>query len=141
MFPRAVLVLCLLLPLSSRATPPEGESRLTLLEPVTVSEASSPVPGRGLALSFKRLPPDLALARLSVEDARVFIEALEEAFPVPRSLSGPPPAKWFLVGAAMTGTLLGTPHRHRQERHFQRERWPLDACVQETLRARGDEPR
>ncbi|MFL5352775.1 AHH domain-containing protein [Archangium sp.] len=107
MFPRAVLVLCLLLPLSSRATPPEGESRLTLLEPVTVSEASSPVPGRGLALSFKRLPPDLALARLSVEDARVFIEALEEAFPVPRSLSGPPPAKRFLVGAAMTGTLLG----------------------------------
>ncbi|MFL5353980.1 AHH domain-containing protein [Archangium sp.] len=121
MSPRAALVLCLLLPWLARAAPPEEGSRLPVLERVAVREHSESSPGLGLELTFERLPPDPALARFSVEDARAFIEALEAGFQVPRPPSGPPPAKRFLLGAAMTGTLLGPPPDARSSSDLERQ--------------------
>jgi hypothetical protein len=110
MSPRVVLALCLLLvPLSARAAPPGGEARLPGLEAVTVSEYSSPVHGRGLALTFKSLRPDPALARFSEEEARVFIAALESAFQVPGSLSGSPSSRQVLSCTVLTGIACGPP--------------------------------
>ncbi|HEX5751546.1 MAG TPA: AHH domain-containing protein [Archangium sp.] len=90
MSPRLVLALGLLLlvPRWARAASPESESRLSVLEGVAVSGHHSPTYGHGLELTFKPLGPDPALARLAVEDARAFVEALETAFqmPMPRSV-------------------------------------------------------
>lgn len=110
MSPCAVLALGLLLlvPQWARAASPEAESRLPVLEGVTVREHHSPTYGRGLELTFKQLGPEPALARLSVEEARVFVEALETAFQAskPRSerhsLSG-------LQPSAVTAGLLSVP--------------------------------
>ncbi len=72
------LYLLLLVPVLARAAPPGIESRLSVLQPVTVSERHSPTYGRGLMLTFKRLPPDPALARFTIEEAMAFVEALED---------------------------------------------------------------
>jgi hypothetical protein len=81
-------VLLLLVPLLTRAAPPEVESRLALLETVEVGEHHSATYGRGLKLTFKTLRPDPALARFSLEEAREVVAALEErkaARPTPRA--------------------------------------------------------
>jgi HNH/ENDO VII superfamily nuclease len=117
---RAALILCVLLPWLARAAPPEGGSSLPVLERVAVREHSESSLALGLELTFKRLPPDPALARFSVEDARALMEALEAAFQVTRPTSGPPPAKRFLMGAAMTGTLLGPPPDARSSSDLER---------------------
>jgi hypothetical protein len=109
-----------LLPWLARAAPPEVGSRLPVLERVAVREHSESSLTLGLELTFKRLPPAPALARFSVEDARAFMESLEAAFQVPRPPSGPPPAKRFLLSAAMTRTLLGLPPDARSSSDLER---------------------
>ncbi|PTL84935.1 AHH domain-containing protein [Vitiosangium sp. GDMCC 1.1324] len=90
---RVVFALYLLLvSLCVRAASPESGARLPALETVTVSEHHGPTDGSGLELTFKRLPPDPALARLSVEDARAFVEAMEAALQTP-GLSGSPDSR------------------------------------------------
>ncbi|WNG42988.1 hypothetical protein F0U60_01925 [Archangium minus] len=77
-----VLSLCVLLvALPARAGPYD----LPALEVVRVREHLEPVHGRALLLGFKRLPPELALAQLTVEDARAFVAELEAAFEAPRA--------------------------------------------------------
>jgi hypothetical protein len=77
MHPRGVHVLCLLLlvPLWARAAPTEVEARLSVLEPVGVSEYHGGQ-GDGLRLTFKKLGPNPALALFSLEEARAVVEAL-----------------------------------------------------------------
>jgi A nuclease family of the HNH/ENDO VII superfamily with conserved AHH len=70
-----VLCLLLLVPLSARAAPREVEARLSVLEPVEVSEYAGGQ-GRGLRLTFKRLGPNPALGLFSLEEAREVVEAL-----------------------------------------------------------------
>ncbi|WP_309891359.1 hypothetical protein [Archangium sp.] len=106
MSPRVVLVLGLLLvPLLARAAPPDVEGRLSILEPVTVSEQHSSAHGHGFQLAFKPLQPDPALARFSVEDARIFVAAMEAAFPASKPRSGPS----SLMGAVTSGMLFAPP--------------------------------
>ena len=103
---RVVLVLGLLLvPLLARAAPPEGERRLSVLEPVTVSEHHSSSHGHGFKLTFQPLQPDPSLARLSVEDARVFVAAMEAAFPASKPRSG----SSSLAGVVTSGLLFAPP--------------------------------
>ncbi len=87
------LCLLLLVPVLARAAPPEVESRLSILQTVTVREHHSPTHGSGLKLTFKRLPPDPLLARFTREEARAFVEAMETAFHAPGLLSGSPAAR------------------------------------------------
>jgi len=106
MSPRAALILCLLLvPLSSQAAPTEVESRLSVLQTVTWSEHDKPSYGLGLKLTFEPLRPDPALARLTLEEARVVVAALEEEFSVTKSRSEPTALARLTVGA-VAGTLL-----------------------------------
>jgi hypothetical protein len=63
------LGLLLLVPQWARAASPEAESRLPVLEGVTVREHHGPTYGRGLELTFKQLGPEPALARFTVERA------------------------------------------------------------------------
>nr|WP_239014711.1 hypothetical protein [Archangium violaceum] len=67
--------------LPSRAAPYD----LPALEAVKVSEHPGPGEGRALTLTFKRLPPEPILARLTVEEARAFVAELEAAFEAPRA--------------------------------------------------------
>ncbi len=85
-----VLCLLLLVPLSARAAPPEVESRLRLLETVTVSEYLDPMRGRGLELTFKSLRPDPVLARFNLDEARAVVAALDEGFKAAKSNVGSP---------------------------------------------------
>ncbi|MGZ3459488.1 MAG: AHH domain-containing protein [Archangium sp.] len=91
-----VFCLLLLLPLSVQAAPPEVESRLSVLEPVTVSEYQG-AQGHGLKLTFKALGPNPALALFSLEDARAVVAALGPSAParfsarVALASLGPPP--------------------------------------------------
>ncbi|WP_257463173.1 AHH domain-containing protein [Archangium lipolyticum] len=77
MNPRLCLALFLLLvvPLLARAAPPEVEARLSVLEPVGVSEYHGSQ-GRGLKLTFKKLEPNPALELFSLEEARAVVEEL-----------------------------------------------------------------
>jgi hypothetical protein len=103
MSPRVVLALgLLLLPLLARAAPPEVERRLSVLEPVTVSEHHSSTHGHGFKLTFQPLQPAPLLARLSVEDARVFVAAMEAAF----SASKPRSGSSSLAGVVTSGLLF-----------------------------------
>ncbi|WP_073558317.1 AHH domain-containing protein [Archangium sp. Cb G35] len=106
MLPRAVLALGLLLlvPQWARA---ESESRLPVLEGVAVSEHHSATYGHGLELTFKQLGPDPALARLSVDDARAFVAALETAFQAPRPRAGRPLLSGLPRSAVTVGLLSG----------------------------------
>ncbi|WP_375765821.1 AHH domain-containing protein [Archangium gephyra] len=76
---------------------------------MAVSEQHSPAYGRGLELTFKPLEPDPALARFSVEEARVFMEALETEFQAPKPRAG----RLSLTGlhplAVTAGLLSGPP--------------------------------
>jgi hypothetical protein len=76
----APLCLLLLVPLSARAAPPEADSRLTVLESVRVGEHHDPRHGHGLKLSFQPLRPNQALARFSLEEARMVVSTLEAEF-------------------------------------------------------------
>jgi hypothetical protein len=106
MSPRVVLALgLLLLPLLARAAPPEVEGRLSILEPVTVSEHHSSTHGHGFQLTFQPLQSAPALARFSVEDARVFVAAMEAAFPAAKPRSG----RSSLVGVVTSGMLFAPP--------------------------------
>jgi hypothetical protein len=69
---------CLLLLVSflAQAAPSEVESRLSLLEPVTVSEYHG-AQGHGLRLTFGSLGVDRSARLLTREDARALMEALE----------------------------------------------------------------
>lgn len=100
---RIVLVVGLLMML----VPPLARAEL---EPVEVRELSSLSRDR-LMITFKRLPRDPALARLSLEEARTLVAALEAAFQV----SGSPPSRRLLscavatslgCGSSAAGTLL-----------------------------------
>ncbi|HZH78964.1 MAG TPA: AHH domain-containing protein [Archangium sp.] len=103
---RVVLVLGLLLvPLLARAAPPEVEGRLSILEPVTVSEHHGSAHGHGFHLAFKPLQSAPALARFSVEDARVFVAAIEAAFPASKPRSG----SSALAGMVTSGMLFAPP--------------------------------
>jgi len=106
MSPRVALVLgLLLLPLLARAAPPEVKGRLSILEPVTVSEHHSSTHGHGFQLTFQPLQSAPALARFSVEDARVFVAAMEAAFPASKPRSG----RSSLVGVVTSGMLFAPP--------------------------------
>ncbi len=106
MSPRVVLALGLLLvPLLARAAPPEVERRLSVLEPVTVSEHHSSSHGHGYKLTFQPLQPDPLLARFSVEDARVFVAAMEAAFPASKPRLG----RSSLAGVVTSGLLFAPP--------------------------------
>ncbi|WNG21778.1 hypothetical protein F0U63_02705 [Cystobacter fuscus] len=73
-----ILALCLLLvPLAVQAAPAEVESRLSILEPVTVSEYRG-APAHGLKLTFEKLGPNPALALFSLKDAREVLAAMEQ---------------------------------------------------------------
>nr|WP_239470139.1 hypothetical protein [Archangium violaceum] len=103
MHPRVTHVLCLLLvvvSLSARAAPPDTGARLSVLEPVGVSEYLGGQ-GRGLKLTFKKLRPNPALALFSWEEARAVVAALE-----------PPSAR----GVVMAGWLAEPPPRADLER-------------------------
>jgi len=103
-----VLVL-VLVPLPARAAPIEADSRLSVLEPVPVSEHYSSAHGRGFKLTFKRLPSEPLLAHLTVADARAFVEALEAVFQVHKSRSGIPSLARFPAGVVTAGTVLVPP--------------------------------
>ncbi len=109
MSPHVVLALCLLLlvPLPARATPPAVEGHLSVLEPVTVREHFSSTHGDGLKLTFKPLRPDLALARFSVEEARVFVKAMELVFQAPGLLSESSPSRRLTACVVATGIACG----------------------------------
>jgi hypothetical protein len=94
----------LLLPLWAQAAPREVESRLSLLEPVTVSEYRGDQ-GHGLKLTFGSLGADPGAGLFSREDARALMAALEGArreefeemygpsmFALPTSLES---ARWY----------------------------------------------
>ncbi len=87
---RAFFLLCLLLTLSARAAP---------LQVVEWRGRD----GEGLELAFERLPPEPALARLSVEEARAFVVALEAEYQSPRL------EPCHLVGLATSAALAGSP--------------------------------
>jgi hypothetical protein len=108
---RIVLALCMLLlvPFPTRAAPPEIESRVSVLETVTVNEHLSPTHSLGLELTFKRLPPEPALALFTVEEARAFVEALETAFQATSPRSGPPSLARAPMGVVTASTLFGPP--------------------------------
>jgi hypothetical protein len=99
---RVALALGLLVSLLARAAPPEVERRLSVLEPVTVSEHHGSTHGHGFKLTFQPLQPAPLLARFSVEDARVFVAAMEAAFPVSKPRSG----RSSLAGVVTSGMLF-----------------------------------
>jgi hypothetical protein len=100
-------LLLVLVPLAAGAAPTEVDSRLSVLEPMTMSEHYSPAHGLGLKFTFKRLPPAPSLAHFTADDARAFVAALEAAFQVPKSRSGIPPLARFPAGAVTVSTVLG----------------------------------
>jgi len=102
--PFAPCLLLLLLPLWAQAAPREVEARLSLLEPVTVSEYRGDQ-GHGLKLTFGSLGADGGLRPFTREDARALMAALEGArreefeamygpslFALPTSLES---ARWY----------------------------------------------
>lgn len=95
---------CLLVPLLAQAAPAEVQSRLSLLEPVRVSEYHGEQ-GRGLKLTFGSLGADRGSGLFTREDARALMSALEgsrreefeamygpSVFALPTSLES---ARWF----------------------------------------------
>jgi hypothetical protein len=113
--PLKITALCLLLlvPLSAHAAPPEVDSRLTILEAVRVSEHHDPVNGHGLKLAFKPLRPNRALARFSLEEARMVVSALEAEFKVARTRSSQSPStglsRRWASGSLLLPTTKATP--------------------------------
>jgi hypothetical protein len=105
-----LLVPCLLLlaPSMARAAQMDIGSLFPVLEDVGVSE--HPVhDGRGLKLTFQRLPPAPALARFSLEEARLVVAALEAEFKAAQGRVGSVPRAQRALGGAHTSTLLMPP--------------------------------
>ncbi len=106
MHPCLIATSCLLvlMPLATHAAPFEVESRLRLLEPVTVSAYHDATHGRGLELTFKPLRPDPALTRSTLDEARAVVAALEEEFTAVKPKAGPPPLARLTMGVVVAST-------------------------------------
>jgi hypothetical protein len=128
MFPRftPILSLLLLVPLTVGAAPAEVETRLSLLEPVTMSRYAGDE-GQGLKLAFKALGPDPALARLTWEDARAVVAALEGGFKEANSRPGSPRAA--PPGVLLAGLLGGLPPEARPSALERRVREEYEALL------------
>ncbi|PTL85086.1 AHH domain-containing protein [Vitiosangium sp. GDMCC 1.1324] len=101
----AIFLLLLLVPLAVQAASSEVESRLPVLEPVTVSGYLGDE-GVGLRLTFRALKSDPALALLTLQEAREVVAALQEEFQQAESRAGRRPVESH-SGVGMVGMLGG----------------------------------